>query len=148
MKIILTQPVAGVGDAGDVVVVKDGYARNYLVPRGLAMRWTRGAEREVTTIRRGKSERDLRDLGSAQAAKATLEATPVVVSAKAGAAGKLFGAITPADVVAAISAAGGPAIDRRSVELPQPIKTIGVHSVAVRLHPEVTATLAVEVSAG
>jgi large subunit ribosomal protein L9 len=147
MKIILTQPVAGVGDAGDVVDVKDGYARNYLVPRGLALRWTRGAEREVATIRRARSERDLRDLDGAQAAKAALEAAPVVITAKAGAAGKLFGAVTPADVVAAIAAAGGPAVDRRSVELPQPIKTVGTHAVAVRLHPEVTATLSVEVAA-
>ena len=145
MKLILTQEVSGLGTAGDVVEVKDGYGRNYLMPRGLAIAWTRGGEKQLDAIRRARSVRDIADLDTAQAVKSRLEATPVRLSARAGNAGRLFGAVTPADIASAVSAAGGPAVDKRRIEMGNPIKTVGAHSVTVRLHPEVAATVQLDV---
>jgi large subunit ribosomal protein L9 len=147
MKLILTQEVAGLGGPGDVVEVKDGYGRNYLVPRGFAMSWTRGAEKQIVTIKRAREVRDVRDLGHAQEIKGQLEKLTVKVPARAGAGGRLFGSVTLADVVAAVKASGGPDIDRRRIELPGQIKTVGAHSVTVRLHPEVAARIALDVVA-
>ncbi len=147
MKLILTQEVAGLGGPGDVVEVKDGYGRNYLVPRGFAMSWTRGAEKQIVTIKRAREVRDVRDLGHAQEIKGQLEKLTVKVPARAGAGGRLFGSVTLADVVAAVKASGGPDIDRRRIELPGQIKTVGAHSVTVRLHPEVAAKIALDVVA-
>jgi len=145
MKLILTQEVAGLGGPGDVVEVKDGYGRNYLVPRGFAMSWTRGAEKQIVTIKRAREVRDVRDLGHAQEIKGQLEKLTVKVPARAGAGGRLFGSVTLADVVAAVKASGGPDIDKRRIELPGQIKTVGAHSVTVRLHPEVAAKIALDV---
>ena len=147
MKLILTQEVAGLGGPGDVVEVKDGYGRNYLVPRGAAIRWTRGGEKQVTSIRRGREVRDVRDLGQADEIKGRLESLSVTVPVRAGSGGRLFGAVTGADIVEAVAKAGGPAVDRRRIEIGQPIKTVGAHQVTVRLHPEVTATVSVDVVA-
>lgn len=147
MKLILTQEVAGLGGPGDIVEVKDGYARNYLVPRGYGLRWTRGGEKQVATIKRARDVRQVRDIGAADAVKAQLEALEVRIAAKAGAGGRLFGAVTPLEVVAAVKAAGGPELDRRRVQIAAPIKTIGVHRVDVRFHPEVTATISLEIVA-
>ena len=146
MKLILTQEVSGLGTAGDVVEVKDGYGRNYLMPRGLAIAWTRGGEKQLEAIRRGRSVRDIADLDTAQAVKSRLEAAPVRLSARAGNAGRLYGAVTPADIASAVSAAGGPAVDKRRIEMGNPIKTVGAHSVTVRLHPEVAATVQLDVA--
>ena len=145
MKLILTQEVAGLGSPGDVVEVKDGYGRNYLVPRGLAIAWTRGGEKQLEAIRRARSVRDIADLDTAQAVKSRLEAVPVRLSARAGNAGRLFGAVTPADIASAVSAAGGPAVDKRRIEMGNPIKTVGAHSVTVRLHPDLAATVQLDV---
>ena len=147
MKLILTQEVTGLGAPGDVVEVKDGYGRNYLVPRGLAMKWTRGAQWQVEGIRRGRQARAIHDLDAAKHVKARLEALTVTLPAKAGQSGRLFGSITPADIAAAVKGAGGPELDKRRIEIAQPIKTVGAHRVTVRLHPEVTATVTVEVAA-
>ena len=147
MKLILTQEVAGLGGPGDVVEVKDGYGRNYLVPRGFAMSWTRGAEKQIVTIKRAREVRDVRDLGHAQEIKGQLEKLTVRVPARAGAGGRLFGSVTLADVVAAVKASGGPDIDKRRIELPGQIKTLGSHAVTVRLHPEVAARIALDVVA-
>jgi large subunit ribosomal protein L9 len=144
MKLILTQEVSGLGAPGDVVEVKDGYARNYLVPRGLALRWTRGGEKQIVTIKRAREVREVRDMGHAEEIKGQLEKLSVSVPARAGAGGRLFGSVTVSDVVAAVKAAGGPDIDKRRIEL-SPIKTVGSHSVTVRLHPEVAATIALDV---
>src|SRR5436305_8965499 len=147
MKLILTQEVTGLGGPGDVVEVKDGYARNYLVPRGLAMTWTRGGEKQVAQIRKGREVREVRDLGHAQEIAAELAALTVVLPSRAGQGGRLFGSVTAADVVDAVKSAGGPSLDRRRVELPAAhIKTVGTHTVSVRLHPEGLATVAVEVT--
>jgi large subunit ribosomal protein L9 len=147
MKLILTQEVTGLGGPGDIVEVKDGYGRNFLVPRGLAMTWTRGGEKQVAQIRRGREVREIRDRGQAQEVAAQLSALKVTLPTRAGQGGRLFGSVTAADVVDAVKRAGGPALDRRRVELPTAhIKTVGTHTVSVRLHPEVVATVDVEVT--
>jgi large subunit ribosomal protein L9 len=147
MKLILTQEVAGLGSPGDVVEVKDGYGRNFLVPRGYAMAWTKGGEKQVATIKRARDARNVRDLGHAQEIKRELEARTYTLPARAGAGGRLFGSVTAADVVDAVRAAGGPALDRRAVEVAGQIKTVGTHAVTVHLHPEVTTELDVAVVA-
>ena len=147
MKLILTQEVSGLGAAGDVVEVKDGYGRNYLVPRGLAIRWTRGGEKQLDTIRRARSVRDIADLDTARDVKTRLESGPVPLLVRAGETGRLFGAVTPSDIVTAVEKAGGPAVDKRRIEVSNPIKTVGAHTVTVRLHPEVAATVQLDVVA-
>ncbi|MFH9367201.1 50S ribosomal protein L9 [Streptomyces anulatus] len=147
MKIILTHEVSGLGTAGDVVDVKDGYARNYLVPRGFAIRWTKGGEKDVAQIRRARKIHEIATIEQANEIKAKLERVKVRLAVRSGDAGRLFGSVTPADVAAAIKAAGGPDVDKRRVELGSPIKTLGGHQVSVRLHPEVAAKLGVEVVA-
>lgn len=145
MKLILTQEVAGLGAAGDIVEVKDGYGRNYLLPRGVAIRWTRGGEKQIAAIRKARANREIRDLDSARAVKEQLESRTVPLRVRAGAGGRLFGAVTPADIVQAVVAAGGPEVDKRRIELGAPVKTIGAHQVTIRLHPEVTATVTLDV---
>jgi large subunit ribosomal protein L9 len=148
MKLILTQEVSGLGTPGDIVEVRDGYGRNFLVPRGLAISWTRGAEKQVAQIRRGRDVREIRDLGQARDVAAQLDALTVTLPARAGQGGRLFGSVTAADVVEAVKVAGGPTLDKRRVELPAAhIKTVGTHTVSVRLHPEVAAPITVEVTA-
>ncbi|MGY0025324.1 50S ribosomal protein L9 [Streptomyces sp. cg35] len=147
MKIILTHEVSGLGTAGDVVDVKDGYARNYLVPRGFAIRWTKGGEQDVAQIRRARKIHEIATIEQANEIKAKLEAVKVRLAVRSGDAGRLFGSVTPADVASAIEAAGGPKIDKRRVELGSPIKTLGAHETSVRLHPEVAAKVNVEVVA-
>ncbi len=148
MKLILTHEVTGLGSPGDVVEVKDGYGRNYLVPRGFAIAWTKGGEKQVAAIRGARSAREVKSLEEAQQVRAALERTKVTLPAKAGANGRLFGAVTTADVAEAVAKVGGPKVDRRKVELQQPIKSLGDYSVLVRLHPEVQAKVAVSVVAG
>lgn len=147
-KLILTQEVAGLGGPGDVVEVKGGYARNYLLPRGYALAWTRGAEKQIESITRARQVREVRDLGTAQQIKTQLEALPVTLAVKAGGTGRLFGSVTVADIAAAVKRAGGGEVDKRRIDVPDPIKTVGAHRVSVRLHPEVAATVTVEVTAG
>ncbi|MEU1091142.1 50S ribosomal protein L9 [Streptomyces sp. NPDC005576] len=147
MKIILTHEVTGLGTAGDVVDVKDGYARNYLVPRGFAIRWTKGGEKDVAQIRRARKIHEIATIEQANEIKAKLESVKVRLAVRSGDAGRLFGSVTPADVASAIKAAGGPEVDKRRVEFGSPIKTLGGHQVSVRLHPEVAAQLGVEVVA-
>ncbi|PZT80436.1 MULTISPECIES: 50S ribosomal protein L9 [unclassified Streptomyces] len=148
MKIILTHEVTGLGAAGDVVDVKDGYARNYLVPRGFAIRWTKGGEKDVAQIRRARKIHEIATIEQANEVKAKLEGVKVRLAVRSGDAGRLFGSVTPADIASAIKAAGGPDVDKRRVELGSPIKTLGGHQVSVRLHPEVAAKLGIEVVAG
>ncbi|MFM8529551.1 MAG: 50S ribosomal protein L9 [Actinomycetota bacterium] len=140
MKLILTQEVGGLGVPGDVVEVKDGYGRNFLVPRGMAMPWTKGGEKQITQIKRAQDAREVRDLTHAKEIKAQLEGLQVVVPARAGESGKLFGSVTNADVVAAVRKAGGPLLDKRSVDVGA-VKAIGAHKAKVKVHPEVTAAV-------
>jgi len=145
MKLILTQEVTGLGAPGDVVEVAGGYGRNYLVPRGLAMRWSRGAEKQIELIKRARSAREIRSSEDARATAERLSGLRVRLQTRAGSGGRLFGSISTSDIAAAVKAAGGPELDRRKIEIGNPIKTVGAHQVAVRLHPEVSATLEVEV---
>jgi large subunit ribosomal protein L9 len=147
MKLILTQEVTGLGTPGDVVEVKDGYGRNFLVPRGLATAWTRGGEKQVAQIKRARGTREVRDLDHAQEIKGQLQGLAVRLPVRAGDTGRLFGSVTVADVADAVSAAGGPSLDKRRIEIAAPIKTVGMHRVSVRLHPDVAADLDVEVVA-
>lgn len=145
MKLILTAAVDKLGLAGDVVEVKDGYGRNYLVPRGFAIQWTKGGEKQIEGIKRARDAREIRGLDHASEVRGQLEGLAVELGVRAGETGRLFGAVTASDVVAAIKKAGGPAVDRRSVEIPKPIKTTGSHTVGVKLHDAVTAHLQVAV---
>lgn len=146
-KVILTNEVSGLGAAGDVVEVKGGYARNYLIPRGFAIAWTKGGEKDVEQIRRARRIREIATIEQATTVKGQLEGVEVKLATRAGDAGRLFGSVTPADIAAAIKAAGGPDVDKRRVEVGTPIKTLGAHKVSVRLHPEVEAKLDIEVVA-
>ena len=145
MKLILAQEVPGLGSAGDVVDVKPGYARNYLVPRGYGIAWTRGGQKQIDALQAARAARSVRDTGQAQDLKSRLEAATWQLTVRAGQGGRLFGAVTAADVVAAVERGGGPAVDKRRVEVRTPIKTVGVHQVVVRVHDDVTATVSVDV---
>ena len=147
MKIILTHEVPGLGSAGEVVEVKDGYARNFLVPRGFAIRWTKGGQKDVDAIRRARKIHAIQTLEAANEVKAKLEALQVKLAVRSGDAGRLFGSVTQADVVEAIKAASGPAVDKRAVAIASPIKTVGSHKVSVKLHADVQANLDVNVVA-
>ncbi|MFS3127707.1 50S ribosomal protein L9 [Nocardioides sp. Bht2] len=145
MKLILTQEVAGLGAAGDVVEVKDGYGRNYLIPRGDAIRWTRGGEKTVESIKAARASRALRDNAHAVEVKAKLEAKPVNVAVRAGEGGRLFGAVTAGEIAAALAATSGEQVDKRTIVMGNPIKALGAHQVSVKLHDEVSATVALNV---
>ncbi len=145
MKLILTQEVTGLGGPGDVVEVKDGYGRNYLVPRGVAIRWTRGAEKTVEAIKAARATRAVRDLGHAEEIKTKLEASSVAVKVRAGAGGRLFGAVTTAEIAEALEATSGEKVDKRTIAIKNPIKALGNHEISVRLHDEVSATVALNV---
>ncbi|WP_410587507.1 50S ribosomal protein L9 [Amycolatopsis sp. lyj-23] len=148
-KIILTTDVANLGGPGDIVEVKDGYARNYLLPRGYAIAASKGAEKNVRTIQRAQESRRIRDLDHAKEIKATLEGLGAIQLTGKAAEGskKLFGSITAAEIVDAIKAAGGPLLDKRVIELRDHIKTVGKHSVGARLHPDVKVDVRLEVKA-
>ncbi|MGH3971190.1 MAG: 50S ribosomal protein L9 [Mycobacterium sp.] len=150
MKLILTAEVDHLGSVGDTVEVKDGYGRNFLLPRGLAIVASRGAQKQVDDIRRARETKQVRDLDHASELKTAIEALGMVsLPAKtSGDSGKLFGSVTAGDVVAAIKKAGGPNLDKRIVRLPGAhIKAIGTHPVTVHLHPEVNVEIAVDVVA-
>jgi large subunit ribosomal protein L9 len=147
MKIILTQEVSGLGTPGDVVEVRDGYGRNYLLPQGFAIPWTRGAEKQIVLIKRARSAREIRDLGHANEIKTQLESLSVKMAVRAGEGGRLYGSVTPAEVVDAVRRAGGPALDKRRVELPGHVKATGDYKVRVKLHPEVAANFTLSVTA-
>lgn len=145
MKLILTQEVAGLGAAGDVVEVKDGYGRNYLVPRGDAIRWTRGGEKTIESIKAARASRAVRDADHAAQIKAKLESEPVQLGVRAGAGGRLFGSVTVAEIAAAISETAGEAVDKRTIVVGNHIKSLGAHTVSVKLTDEVSATVALNV---
>lgn len=150
MKLILTAEVDHLGSVGDTVEVKDGYGRNYLLPRGLAIMATRGAQKQADDIRRARESKKVRDIEHANEIKAAIDAlgTVSLPVKTAGDTGKLFGSVTAGDIVAAIKKAGGPNLDKRIVRLPKGhIKAVGSHSVIVQLHPEVDVELTLDVVA-
>ena len=140
MKLILTQEVSGLGAAGDVVEVKDGYGRNFLIPRGFAMRWTRGGEKTIESIKAARASREVRDLDKANEIKAKLEQGTIDVPVRAGEGGRLFGAVTVSDIAAAVAAAGAE-VDKRKILVGNPIKSLGAHTVTVKVADEVDATV-------
>jgi len=146
MKLILTHEVSNLGSPGDIVDVKDGYGRNFLLPRNFAIRWTKGAAKQVESIQKAREAHAIHDLEDAQALKGRLEAAPVNVSVQAGPGGRLFGAVTVTDIADAIAQGGG-SVDKRRIEVGNPIKTLGAHEVSVRLHPEVAAQVKLNVVA-
>lgn len=139
MKLILTHEVSNLGAPGDIVEVRGGYARNYLLPRNYAIAWSKGAAKQVESIKAARESRAVHDLETAQGIKATLEAQSINVQVNAGAGGRLFGAVTVSDIASAMEEAGAP-VDKRRIEVGNPIKSLGTHQVTVRVHPEVAAT--------
>jgi large subunit ribosomal protein L9 len=146
-KLILTHEVSNLGEPGDVVTVKDGYARNYLLPRNYAIRWTRGAAKQVDSIRAARDARAIHDREDADAVKAKLESDTINVSVRAGDGGRLFGAVTVGVIADALNEATGANVDKRRIDVGQPIKALGAHQVTVRVHPEVTAQVRLNVVA-
>ncbi len=146
-KLILTNEVTGLGAPGDVVDVKNGYARNYLIPQGFAVAWSRGGEKQIEQIKAARAAREHATLEDAQAFKAALEAATVKVSAKAGNEGRLFGSVTASDIAAAVAESGLGSIDKRKIELGAPIKAIGSHEATVRLREDLVAVITLQVIA-
>ncbi|WP_130864588.1 50S ribosomal protein L9 [Acidipropionibacterium timonense] len=144
MKLILTAPVEKLGVPGDIVEVKDGYGRNFLLPQNYAIRWTRGAEAQIDQIKRARAAKEIKTKEQAEVVRSQLEDLKVQIPVQAGDTGRLFGAVTPADIVLAVKKAGGPALDKRSIEIVKPIKTIGNHTVGVRLHDAIKGHVTVE----
>jgi large subunit ribosomal protein L9 len=138
MKLILTQEVTGLGSAGDVVDVKDGYGRNYLIPRGFGIRWTRGGEKTIESITKSRDARAVRDAEHAAEVKAKLEGSTFNVKVRSGEGGRLFGSVTPSDIASAITEGGGE-VDKRTIVVSNPIKSLGAHTVTVKLHDDVEA---------
>lgn len=147
MKVILRADVPEVGHKGDVLDVADGYARNFLVPRGLAMAASKGALAQAESMRRARAVRDARDREAAEEIATKLTPLTITIKARAGAEGRLFGSVTPADVAAAVETQGGIEVDRRRLHLEEPIRALGAHEVPLRLHPDVEVRLNVEVVA-
>ena len=147
MKLILTGDVPNLGAPGDIVEVKDGYGRNYLLPRGFAIKWTKGAEKQIDGIKRARDAREIRSIDHAREIRTQLEELKVSLPANAGDTGRLFGAVTPADIVLAVKKAGGPAVDKRAVEISKPIKSVGTHTVGLKLTSGVVAHINVDVVA-
>ena len=144
MKLILTQEVTGLGAPGDVVEVKDGYGRNYLVPRGLGIVWTRGGEKTIESIKKARDSRSVRDADHAAQVKAKLEGSTFQVKVRAGEGGRLFGAVTTADIASAI-VEGGAEVDKRTIVVANPIKSLGTHTVTVKVHDDVEAQVSLNV---
>jgi len=148
VKVVLREDVENLGRKGDLIEVRDGYARNFLVPRGLALKATKGIVKQSESMRRGREVREARDRTEAEEIAAKLSGARVQLQARAGEGGRLFGSITASDVADAVIAQTGIEIDRRKLELDEPLKELGPAEIELRLHPEVTAKVQVEVVAG
>jgi large subunit ribosomal protein L9 len=147
-KLILTHEVTGLGAPGDVVDVKNGFARNYLIPQGFAVAWTRGGEKQIESIKAARVSREHATIEEAQDLKAKLQASVVTLTVKAGEGGRLFGSVKTSDVADAVAAAGLGAIDKRKIEITNPIKSTGDHEATVRLRDDIVATISIKVVAG
>jgi large subunit ribosomal protein L9 len=145
MKLILTREVPGLGNAGDVVTVKDGFGRNFLLPRGNAIVWTKGGEGQIEGIKRARSAREIRDLDHAKEIKTKLESANIVVKVKIGSTGSMFGSVTDKDIVAAIKSSTGETVDRHRIKLTKHIKKVGKYTVRIALESQVVANVPVSV---
>ena len=146
-KLILTHEVTGLGAPGDVIDVKNGYARNYLVPQGLAVAWSRGGEKQIEQIKAARAAREHATIEEAKDLKLKLEANKVKLSIKAGKEGRLFGSVKNSDIADAVLAAGLGNVDKRKIEITTPIKVVGEHEATVRLRDDLVATITVQVVA-
>lgn len=146
MRIVLRTDVENVGKKGDILEVADGFARNYLIPKGRAIAATKGVQSQADAMRRSRDKKDTADREAGEVVARTLVPTVVTISAKAGAEGKLFGSVTTADLVEAVQAQTGIELDRRRIHLDEPIRSVGTHEVPVKLHADVEFRLTVEVS--
>ncbi|MBR22057.1 MAG: 50S ribosomal protein L9 [Microcella pacifica] len=146
-KLILTQDVTGLGAPGDVIEVKNGYARNYLIPQGLAVAWSRGGEKQIETIKAARAAREHATIEEAQDLKARLEANPVTLAVKAGSEGRLFGSVKTGDVADAVAAAGHGQVDKRMIEIVSPVKSTGDHEAILKLRDGIVATITLRVVA-
>ncbi|WP_066039878.1 50S ribosomal protein L9 [Herbiconiux solani] len=140
-KLILTHEVTGLGSAGDVVDVKNGFARNYLIPKGFAVAWSRGGEKQIEQIKAARTARELATIEEAQHIKQSLENATVKLTVKAGKEGRLFGSVKTSDIADAVSAAGIGSLDKRKIEIPTAIKSVGNHEATVRLRDDLSATI-------
>ncbi|MDR0837709.1 MAG: 50S ribosomal protein L9 [Propionibacteriaceae bacterium] len=147
MKLILTTTVTKLGLAGDVVEVKDGYGRNFLLPQGKAVAFNRGTAKQIDGIKRARDAREVRDTSHALELREQIEKLNVKIAARAAESGSLFGSVTPSALALALKKAGGPAIDKRAVTIAKPIKSVGRHTIGVKLTDAVTAHVEVEVTA-
>lgn len=145
MKLILTQEIDGLGGAGDIVEVKNGYGRNYLIPRGVAVRWTKGGQKQVDSIKAARASRSVRDHDHAAELQKKLQSGTVDLKVRAGSEGRLFGAVTVSDIADALGTVAGEEIDKRTIAVTNPIKSLGAHTVAVKLHDDVSASVALNV---
>ena len=146
MKVILRSNVEGVGNTGDVVEVANGYAQNFLMPKGLAMRATEGAVSQAADMKRSRDLQDLKQREVAEEAAQRLEAVAISIQARGGQDDQLYGSVTTSDIAEAVQAQTGIELDRRNMSLEEPIRQVGTHQVEMRLHPEVRAQLTVEVA--
>jgi large subunit ribosomal protein L9 len=146
MRLLMRTDVAGVGKKGDLIEVKDGFGRNYLVPKGYAIAATPGAEKQAEAMRRSRNLKDAADRSAAEEIAKVLVPAVITISARAGAEGKLFGSITAADVVDAVRDQTGVELDRRTLVLPEAIKTVDTHHVSAKLHSDVEFQITIEVS--
>jgi large subunit ribosomal protein L9 len=146
MKVILQKPVDKLGAPGDIVEVADGYARNYLMPRGMAVKATKGGVRHIDSLKRAHTTRTNKAKAEAEQLAGRLIGTPIKIEAHAGDEGKLFGSVTASDVAEAIDNQAGIRVDRHDVHLDEPIRSIGTHEVRVHLFAEVDPVISVEVS--
>jgi large subunit ribosomal protein L9 len=146
-KLILTHEVTGLGAPGDIIDVKNGYARNYLIPSGVAVAWTRGAEKQIDSIKAARAAREHATLEEALDLKARLQATTVTLKVKAGASGRLFGSVKTSDIADAAAAAGLGNLDKRKIEIPNPIKLTGRHEATISLRDDIVATIGIQVVA-
>jgi large subunit ribosomal protein L9 len=146
-KLILTHEVTGLGAPGDIIDVKNGYARNYLIPSGVAVAWTRGGEKQIDSIKAARAAREHATLEEALDLKARLQAATVTIPVKAGASGRLFGSVKTSDIAAAAAAAGLTGLDKRKIEIPTPIKATGRHEATISLRDDIVATISIQVVA-
>ena len=147
MKLILTREVKGLGSAGDIVTVKDGYGRNFLIPEGSAIAWSKGGESQIEGLRRARSAREIRDNEHANQIKSSLESGEITLKARAGNEGQLFGSVTTKEIALAIKAKTGLDVDRHKISTKGQIKKIGKHSAKVALHANIVADLTIVVVA-
>ena len=145
MRVVLRADVDGVGKKGDILDVADGFARNFLIPKGRAIKATQGVEAQAAAMRRSRDLKDAKDREGAETVARTLVPLVIKINARAGTEGRLFGSITAQDIVDAVSAQSGVDLDRRKLQMDDPIKTVGTHQVPVRLHPDVQFPVTIEV---